>query len=148
MELVSEINILPYDSSGIVSEGNVFLVSGTPTMHVPQDLYDRLVAEVSQQIPLDPIVEDLPQLCYRSEKNLDGPIFTVHFEGAADVVLMPTNSFFPPRDWIFCFAFHALDSSSGRGFGIYGNFAQSNFLIGYDMESMMLSFKPTDCIKY
>jgi hypothetical protein len=87
-------------------------------MHVPQDLYDRLVAEVSQQIPVDPIVEDLRQLCYRSEKNLDVPIFTVHFEGA-DVVLMPINTFHPPRDGIFCFAFHALDSSSGRGFGIW-----------------------------
>jgi hypothetical protein len=85
---------LPYSSLGSVSEGNVFLDSGTSlTTLVPQDLFDRLVAQVKKQIPLDPIiVEDLPyQLCYKSEENLDRPILTFHFEGA-DVVLTPMHA--------------------------------------------------------
>jgi hypothetical protein len=33
------------------------------------------------------------------------------------------------------------------GMGIIGNFAQANYLIGYDKEKMTLSFKHTDCTK-
>jgi hypothetical protein len=109
------------------------------------------VAEVRKQVPLDPIMAwkifHGSFAIYRSEENLSGPILTVHFEGA-DVVLTPMHTFIPPEDGIFRFAVHASNSIGGLdGFGAYGNFAQSNFLIGYDMENMMLSFKQTDCTK-
>jgi hypothetical protein len=137
---------LPYDSSATVSKGNVLLDSGSPDMLMPRDFYDRFVAEVKHQIPLDPIVDDGKQLCYRSElTNLDGPILTVHFEGA-DVVLTPVHIFIPYNGGIFCFTVRAFENVDNE-FGIYGGFAQSNFLIGYDMEEMMISFKPADCTK-
>ncbi|XP_062165091.1 aspartic proteinase CDR1-like [Alnus glutinosa] len=135
---------LHYNLSGTVSVGNVLLDSGTPPMYLPQDFHDRLVAEVKQQIPLEPISEYLPRLCYISENNLDGPILTVHFEGA-DVLLMPIHTF-PAKNGISCFEVYPRDSSVD-GSIIYGNYAQSNFLIGYDMEKMTISFKPTDCTK-
>ncbi|CAN0887341.1 Aspartic proteinase CDR1 [Linum grandiflorum] len=43
---------------------------------------------------------------------------------------------------IMCLAFYANDELS-----IYGNVAQQNFLIGYDLQKHTISFKPTDCSK-
>ncbi|KAL6278818.1 hypothetical protein ACE6H2_022419 [Prunus campanulata] len=111
--------------SGKVSKGNMYLDSGTPTTYISTDLYDPLVAELKKQIPTKP-VEDDPnlgtQLCYKSKTNLRGPILT---EG------------------VFCFTM-TNDTSDGR---IYGNFARSNFLTGFDLETRMVSFKPSDCTK-
>ncbi|XP_062165092.1 aspartic proteinase CDR1-like [Alnus glutinosa] len=131
---------------GWVSIGNVILDSGTPSMYLPQEFHDRLVAEVRKQIPLDPMVLYLPRLCYdTANQKFDAPILTACFEGA-DVLLMPTQTFIS-RDGILYFAVYPSDKNDNDGFGIYGNFAQSNFLIGIDMEKMTVSFKPTDCTK-
>ncbi|KAM1994796.1 hypothetical protein ACFX16_010947 [Malus domestica] len=35
----------------------------------------------------------------------------------------------------------------GEGIGLYGSYAQSNFLIGFDLEKMLVSFKAADCRK-
>ncbi|XP_062152515.1 aspartic proteinase CDR1-like [Alnus glutinosa] len=140
---------LSWDPSGAVSKGNAFLDSGTPPMLLSEDLHNRLEAEVKKQITLDPITGDPDlgtQLCYKSEKNLDGPILTLHFEGA-DVKLTPENFFIPPpKAGFFCFAVQNYGPVQS-GFGLIGNFAQANYLIGYDKEKMTLSFKHTDCTK-
>ncbi|KAA3486534.1 aspartic proteinase CDR1-like [Gossypium australe] len=39
-----------------------------------------------------------------------------------------------------CFTF-----SSFQGLAIYGNLAQMNFLVSYDIENQVVSFKPTQC---
>lgn len=118
--------------------------SGTPPRIIPQDFYDRLV-EVRNQVPMTPYEDDRlkPQLCYQTNTNLDGPILTVHFDGGATAELTPTQTFIPPLDGVFCFA---MTNTSNDG-GVYGNFAQSDFLIGLDLERMVVSFKPTDCTK-
>ncbi|CAN1233685.1 Aspartic proteinase CDR1 [Linum perenne] len=41
-----------------------------------------------------------------------------------------------------CLAFQGSDNGS-----IYGNVAQQNFLIGYDIQKRTVSFKPTDCAR-
>ena len=56
--------------------------------------------------------------------------------------LKPMHTFISPKDGVYCFA---MQGSNGGG--TYGKFAQANFLIGFDMETMMLSFMPTDCTK-
>ncbi|CAN1176522.1 Aspartic proteinase CDR1 [Linum perenne] len=43
-------------------------------------------------------------------------------------------------DTMTCLAFQGSDNGS-----IYGNVAQQNFLIGYDIQKRTVSFKPTDC---
>lgn len=137
---------VPFSSSGKVSKGNIFLDSGTPPTMLPQNFYNRLAAEVKKQIPMSPIVGDPDlgtQLCYKSKTRVRGPILTVHFEGA-DVQLTPIQTFIPPKDGVFCFAMAGMEDDVG----IYGNFAQSNFLIGFDMETRMVSFKPADCTKH
>ncbi|KAI5326660.1 hypothetical protein L3X38_035734 [Prunus dulcis] len=108
--------LVPFSSSGNVSKGNTFMDTGTPPTLIPQDFYDRLVAEVKGQIPMTP-VENYPslgfQLCYKSKTNLKGPILTVHFQGGADVRLLPKQTFIPPREEVFCFAMQNVTSDGG-----------------------------------
>ena len=127
-------------------KGNMLLDSGTPPTILPQDLYDRLILEVKNQISLKPIEDDPElgnQLCYKTETNLNGPKLTAHFEGV-DVVLSSIQIFIPPKDGVFCFA---MKNTSIDDVGVYGNFVQENYLIGFDLEAQRLSFKTTDCTK-
>ncbi|KAK7308903.1 hypothetical protein RJT34_05229 [Clitoria ternatea] len=130
---------------GNVTKGNMFLDSGTPPIILPTELYERVFAEVKRQVPLKPITDDPtlgPQLCYRTLENLSGPMMTAHFEGA-DVALAPIQTFIPPKNGVFCLAF----TNTSSDVGVYGNFAQSNYLIGFDLEAHVLSFKLNDCTK-
>ncbi|KAL1310420.1 hypothetical protein HN51_053047 [Arachis hypogaea] len=139
---------LPFSSSSqTVTKGNMFLDSGTPPTVLPQDLYDRLVAEVRNQVKMEPIKDDPQlgnQLCYKTKTNLRGPILTAHFFGHVNLQLSPIQTFIPPKDGVFCLAF----TNTSSAVGIYGNFAQSNFWIGYDLEHQFVSFKATDCTKH
>ncbi|CAN0887349.1 Aspartic proteinase CDR1 [Linum grandiflorum] len=73
--------------------------------------------------------------------NLKVPSVTAHFQGA-DLPMTEDNIFIHVTEKIMCLAFYANDELS-----IYGNVAQQNFLIGYDLQKHTISFKPTDCSK-
>ncbi|KAE9621350.1 putative nepenthesin [Lupinus albus] len=124
------------------SKGNMIIDSATTFTILPQKLYDQLVEEVKKQVPLQPIIND-PQfgdrLCYRTI-NLEQPIITTHFEGA-DIQLKTIQTFYQPNFGVFCLAFGSIRSD----FGIYGNLAQTNYLIGFDLESELVSFKAIHC---
>ncbi|KAL4359075.1 hypothetical protein AHAS_Ahas08G0041100 [Arachis hypogaea] len=139
---------LPFSSSSQnVAKGNMFLDSGTPPTILPQDLYDRLVAEVRNQVKMEPIKDDPQlgnQLCYKTKTNLRGPMLTAHFFDHVNLQLSPIQTFIPPKDGVFCLAF----TNTSSAVGVYGNFAQSNFWIGYDLEHQFISFKATDCTKH
>lgn len=126
------------------SQLNIIIDSGTPATYLPQDFYDQLVQELKGQSNLVPIEDDPDlgsQLCYKSDTNVEGPIITAHFDSDANVPLMPIQTFIPPKDGVFCFAM----APSSDGLFIFGNFAQSNLLIGFDLDNKVVSFKPTDC---
>ncbi|OIV92621.1 hypothetical protein TanjilG_17972 [Lupinus angustifolius] len=135
---------LPFDSSSnTVAKGNMFLDSGTPPTILPNKLYEELVDEVKKSVALTPIVNDPElgnQLCYRTSTNVNAPIITAHFEGG-DVKLNNVQTFITPKDGVFCLGFTNTSSDGG----IYGNFAQSNYLIGFDLDKHTVSFKPVDC---
>jgi len=129
------------------AKGNMLIDSGTPTTLLPEDFYHRLMEQVRKKVALDPITFDPSlgfQLCYRTPTNLKGPTLTAHFEGA-DVLLTPTQIFIPVQDGIFCFAFSSTFSNE---YGTYGSYLQSNYLIGFDLERQVVSFKATYCTNY
>lgn len=132
---------LPFNSSGAgaITKGNMFLDSGTPPTIVPRDFYNRLEAEVKRVVQLPPIDDPQlrPQLCYGRD------VLAAHFDGKADVELKQPSTFIEAKDGIFCFAMTPTDSPGG----IFGNFAQTNYLIGFDLDRNTVSFKPTDCTK-
>jgi transketolase len=82
-------------------------------------------------------------LCYSiTSDEYDFPIITAHFKGA-DVNLYSINTFVLVADGVACFAF----GSSRDGASIFGNLAQKNLLVGYDLQKNIVSFKSIDCTK-
>ncbi|CAN1245885.1 Aspartic proteinase CDR1 [Linum grandiflorum] len=77
--------------------------------------------------------------CYNDLGRLIVPNVTMHFQGG-DVVLTRMNTFVEAGDNVYCFAFVETDSIA-----IYGNVAQHNFLVGYDIKERSVTFKPKDC---
>ncbi|CAK8539256.1 unnamed protein product [Lathyrus sativus] len=138
---------LPFKTSGTVAKGNMMIDSGTPPTILPNDLYERLVNEVKKKVSMEPIQDDPSlgnQLCYHTNTSPNGPNLTFHFEGA-DIVLTPIQIFIPQIEKVGVICLGVTNNSADGG--IYGNFAQSNYLIGFDLEREEVSFKPTDCTR-
>ncbi|KAI4332290.1 hypothetical protein L6164_017212 [Bauhinia variegata] len=131
-------------SSKAVQEGNIIIDSGTTLTLLPVDLYSDLESQVKAQIKQDPVQDPsgLLSLCYRaSSGTFNAPVITAHFDGG-DVVLNPLNTFIAVSEDVVCFAFSTIEIGA-----IFGNIAQMNFLVGYDIENKAVSFKPADCTK-
>ncbi|XP_043692906.1 aspartic proteinase CDR1-like [Telopea speciosissima] len=135
---------LTYKSSSNVAaeKGNIILDSGTTLTYVPSDFYQNLESEVKKLIHGKSFGYPLP-LCYNASTDVNVSI-TAHFSGA-DVKLKPQNTFFRLSKKVLCFAFipHVEDDM-----GIFGNIAQMDFLVGYDLEKRKVYFKPADCSKH
>ena len=131
----------------IAEEGNIIIDFGTTFSMLPEDLYDKVEAEVARIILLERALSPLKynvRLCYRSRsiESLGAPLITLHFKGdEANVELSPTNTFFEASSDILCFAFDSIPS----GGAIIGNTLQTNILVGYDLRNNLISFKPMDC---
>ncbi|XP_057510803.1 aspartic proteinase CDR1-like [Actinidia eriantha] len=121
--------------------GNIIIDSGTTWTLVPPDLYSRLESSVRLAVGAKPVPDPqrLFSLCYRSSDNITFPIITAHFTNA-DVKLNPVNTLLRTSTGLMCLAFAPINDIP-----IYGNVAQINFLVGYDLTKKTLSFKPTDC---
>ncbi|XP_031280336.1 aspartic proteinase CDR1-like [Pistacia vera] len=128
-------------SSFGTTEGNIVIDSGTTLALMPQEFNSRLVLEVSKSIDAAPVQdpEGTFDLCYIADSNFEPPVITVHFSGA-DVKLSSLNTFVPVSEKVVCFTFKGVEGSA-----IYGNLVQANFLIGYDTQKQIVSFKPIDC---
>ncbi|KAI4312548.1 hypothetical protein MLD38_037355 [Melastoma candidum] len=132
-------------SSHGTGEGNIIIDSGTTLTSLPHDLYKQVEPAISAAIHL-PKVKDPSgslNLCYQSSGDFKAaPNITVHFTGA-DVELNWYNAFVKVTEGIACLTF--VPSSCDEV--TYGNLAQMNFLIGYDIDGGKLSFKPADCTR-
>ncbi|PNX84167.1 aspartic proteinase cdr1-like protein [Trifolium pratense] len=130
---------------GDSEEGNIIIDSGTTLTLLPPDVYSNLESAVLEVVKLDradsPIQE--LKLCFTlTSDKYDFPIITAHFQGA-DVKLLPINTFVAVSDGVVCLAF----APTQQTLPIFGNIAQQNFLVGYDIQQKTVSFKPTDCSK-
>ncbi|KAG8391369.1 hypothetical protein BUALT_Bualt01G0180600 [Buddleja alternifolia] len=124
-------------------EGNIIIDSGTTLTLLPSNLYGNLLKVLKSAIKLKQIPDPsgVLDLCYFSLKDIHIPDVTVHFKGA-DVKLKAENVFVRVSETAVCLAVQAM-----QDIAIYGNIAQVNFLVGYDLEKRTVSFKPTDCGK-
>ncbi|KAK7314216.1 hypothetical protein VNO77_39429 [Canavalia gladiata] len=133
------------DSSfGSVGDGNIIIDSGTTLTLLPNDLYSRFESAVAEKIKLKRVDDptQLLNLCYDiTSDELDVPVITAHFSGA-DVQLNAINTFVEVAKGVSCLAF-----TSTENIPIFGNLAQQNLLVGYDLKNNILSFKPTDCTR-
>ncbi|KAH1032324.1 hypothetical protein J1N35_044498 [Gossypium stocksii] len=79
-------------------------------------------------------------LCYGAKTNINVPKMVFHFSGA-DLRVQPENTF-RMNDGLLCMVIVPSDSLS-----IFGNFAQMNFQVEYDLQKRTVSFAPTYCTK-
>ncbi|KAL8028449.1 hypothetical protein ABFX02_14G160800 [Erythranthe guttata] len=127
-------------------DGKIAVDTGATLTYLPKKMYNSLQAAIKEEVKLKAAepVDKLLKVCYEfpSDGKMRGiPVITLHFVGA-DVELSPLNTFIRAYDNVYCLGFLPSDDVA-----IFGNFAQINFLVGYDIKKMIISFKPTDCSK-
>ncbi|KAF3782726.1 Gastricsin [Nymphaea thermarum] len=117
--------------------------SGTTLTYLAKEMCDLVanaVANVTNQERFYPPEQDL--LCYHVENNGDPyeglPEMTFHFSNA-DWKLPPSNIFRMFGTGIAC-----LTNKDGE-MPIFGNLAQQNMHVKYDLGNKLLSFAPTEC---
>ncbi|CAL5199723.1 unnamed protein product [Lathyrus oleraceus] len=128
------------------STHNIIIDSGTTVSILPHHFYYRLESAVKKVVKLErfQVREDPSSLCYNTTSKQEKlPQITTHFKGA-DVKLDSHGAFYSLYEGVECFAFRPFKN----GLGIFGNMAQINYLIGYDLNKNIVSFKPTDCASY
>ncbi|KAK4729225.1 hypothetical protein R3W88_022213 [Solanum pinnatisectum] len=136
--------ISPPVGGGGHDQGNIIIDSGTTLTYVPDTFYLNL--EAMLMLSINATKKDDPSssfgLCYESNENgtIDVPKIVAHFTNA-DLELSTSNIFTQAEEGIVCLTI----VPGGNQISIFGNLAQANFLIGYDLKANKVSFKPTDC---
>ncbi|XP_009620775.1 probable aspartic protease At2g35615 isoform X2 [Nicotiana tomentosiformis] len=125
--------------------GNMIIDSGTTLTLLPSDFYENLESTLVDTIKgkrkEDPT--GTFALCYESKNGvINAPEIVFHFTNA-DVGLLPTSTFAEIDEGLACLTIVPADEIA-----IFGNLAQVNYLIGYDLIHERLSFLPTDCTKH
>ncbi|GAV77572.1 Asp domain-containing protein [Cephalotus follicularis] len=130
------------DSSLGTNEGNIIIDSGTTLTFLPLKLYAGLESAIVRMVRAKRVNDPngVLNLCYNALSDSIVPPITVHFKGA-DVRLNPLNTFIEVAESVLCLAIKPITN----GAAVYGNLAQMNFLVGYDLEKKIISFKNTDC---
>ncbi|XP_055819386.1 aspartic proteinase CDR1-like [Solanum dulcamara] len=124
--------------------GNIIIDSGTTLTMVPGEFYNELESTLVEMIGEKRKEHGPLPLCYEAKSVVNKiPKIVFHFTDA-DIELLPMNTFAKIDD-LSCLSI--VDGGGGK-FGVYGNLAQMNFLIGYDIVNHKLSFLPTNCTKH
>ncbi|EEF44781.1 Aspartic proteinase nepenthesin-2 precursor, putative [Ricinus communis] len=136
---------LPYTNlwNGEVEKGNIIIDSGTTLTFLDSEFFNNLDSAVEEAVKGERVSDPhgLFNICFKDEKAIELPIITAHFTGA-DVELQPVNTFAKVEEDLLCFTM-----IPSNDIAIFGNLAQMNFLVGYDLEKKAVSFLPTDCTK-
>ncbi|CAN0880185.1 Probable aspartic protease At2g35615 [Linum grandiflorum] len=136
-----------YSESKPVEEGNIIIDSGTTLTFLEEEFYGALEAALVEEIKMERVNDvknSMFSLCFKSGKEeVELPLMKVHFRGGADVELKPVNTFVRAEEGLVCFTMLPTNDV-----GIYGNLAQMNFVVGYDLGKRTVSFLPADCSKH
>lgn len=132
----------PSNGSREVEEGNIIIDSGTTLTFLPQEWYDQVAEKVKIQMGKMKEMDDpkgMLNLCYYSKRVTQIPGITFHFRGA-NVELKAQNTFVKTGKNSLCLGFAPTNREA-----IFGNLAQMDFLIGYDLQKRTVSFKVQTC---
>ena len=140
---------LPYKSfrkKAGAEEGNIIVDSGTTITFIPEKFYSKLEKSVEKSIKEKGKRVKEPNgifsLCYNTTREIKAPIITAHLRDA-NVELQPLNTFTRVQEDLVCFTLMPTSDV-----GVFGNMAQVNFLVGFDLRKKIVSFMPTDCSQH
>ncbi|CAN1143985.1 Probable aspartic protease At2g35615 [Linum perenne] len=132
-----------------VEEGNIIIDSGTTLTFLEAEFYASLEAALVKEIKMERAndAKSVFGLCFKTGGGGGGdvklPSMKVHFKGGAEVELKPVNTFVRAEEKLIC-----LTMVPTKDVGIFGNLAQLNFVVGYDLGKRTVSFLPADCSKH
>ncbi|KAM3684896.1 hypothetical protein ACB094_11G079100 [Castanea mollissima] len=132
-------------TSAKAAGGNIIIDSGTTLTLLPSDLHTGFEAALKAQIKLKGVKDPNQTFSLRfdsPESTFKVPTIIGHFTGGADVTLSAINTFIGDET-MSCMAF----IPAGDSIAIFGNLAQADQLVGYDIVKKTVSSKPTDCTK-
>ncbi|KAI0500295.1 hypothetical protein KFK09_018507 [Dendrobium nobile] len=128
-------------------QGNIIIDSGTPLTFIDNETLQSVANKVASSVSFPKVAD--PNGVFNLCLDVSGsggdaklPDITFHFSGGAPVVLHEYNTFVEVAENTLCLA---LISSDHLGVNIFGNIAQQNFHIGYDLRAMKLTVAPADC---
>ncbi|XP_058086448.1 aspartic proteinase CDR1-like [Magnolia sinica] len=126
-----------------LEEGNIIIDSGTTLTFLETNTFSQLESALRAVINLPPAEDPTGtlQVCYQLGSDAELPELKFSFTDAV-IILPPLNTFIQVSDDVVCLAIIASDS-----FSIFGNIAQQNFKVGYDLVGKKVSFAQTDCTK-
>ena len=140
---------LPYKSfrkKAGAEEGNIIVDSGTTITFIPEKFYSKLEKSVEKSIKEKGKRVKEPNgifsLCYNTTREIKAPIITAHLRDA-NVELQPLNTFTRVQEDLVCFTLMPTSDVM-----VFGNMAQVNFLVGFDLRKKIVSFMPTDCSQH
>uniref|UniRef100_A0A803NBP1 Peptidase A1 domain-containing protein n=1 Tax=Chenopodium quinoa TaxID=63459 RepID=A0A803NBP1_CHEQI len=121
-----------HENGGTFNElgsGIIGLGGGAFSLDIEAELRKNIKAESVE----DP--EGVMSLCYKSDEDMDVPVVKVRFAGA-ELELKPSNTFVRVQEDMVCFAMIPASEVA-----IFGNLAQMDFLVGFDLEEGKVSLK-------
>ncbi|KAK7401631.1 hypothetical protein VNO78_13254 [Psophocarpus tetragonolobus] len=129
------------------TDGNIIIDSGSTLTLLEETLYYNFEASLEEALGVES-VQDVPfpfSYCFPYRENMTLPSIAFQFTGAT-VTLDPVNLFVQDNDTL-CLA---VVPSSVIGFpiSIFGNIAQIEYQVEYDLEGKKVSFAPADCTKF
>ncbi|KAG0459684.1 hypothetical protein HPP92_022812 [Vanilla planifolia] len=138
-------------NAGSSGQGNIIIDSGTTFTIIDDNTLQSVESNVKSSVSL-PQVQDpngIFSLCFDvsgagAGSNVSFPDITFQFSGSASVILHKSNAFVESAQNVLCLAI-VSGGAPGSGINIFGNVAQQNFHIGYDLDGKKLTLAPADC---
>ncbi|XP_015081269.1 aspartic proteinase CDR1-like [Solanum pennellii] len=124
--------------------GKIAIDSGTTFTFLPTHMYSEMERIMKREIKLKPLRGNTTRflrLCYQGLGVSDVPPVIFEFQNAK-LELEALNSFVNIGNDIICLAF-----APGKHLPIFGNIAQTNFFVAYDLDKKTVSFKHQICAK-
>ncbi|KAM5550096.1 hypothetical protein ABKV19_001171 [Rosa sericea] len=144
-----ENDFVPFNSTGtLLKKGNMVVDSGTPKTRLPNDFFDRVITQLRETVKLESFIlapHNLSTICFNYTTLPKLPTVTLEFEGGEKLPLNEDQLFKKyEEDKAFCF----MMVNSTADYGIFGGTLQTDFLIGFDLDRKVVSFKPTNCANF
>ncbi|KMT07295.1 hypothetical protein BVRB_6g149240 [Beta vulgaris subsp. vulgaris] len=130
---------------------DIIIDSGTTYTYLQSSIYESVKSAMKTAIGLTSVpcpIKSSLEHCYDTTQlsgsgaQFKPPDVVFHFQGG-NVVLKALNTFRDMGHGVSCLAMVATNDTN-----IFGNIAQVNFEVGYDLQAKQVSFAPADCTNH
>ncbi|XP_040373244.1 aspartic proteinase CDR1-like [Rosa chinensis] len=144
-----ENDFVPFNSTGTMNKkANMLVDSGTPLSRLPQDFFDRVITQLNNTVKLESFMQNgggLSNIYFNYTTLPKLPTVALEFESGGKLQLNENQLFqIDEKRKAFCF----MMMNNTYNFMIFGGTLQTDFLIGFDLDRKVVSFKPTNCANF